>query len=276
MEQPSVYLSICAIYRDEAPYLAEWVEFHKLVGVERFFLFNNLSSDNHREVLAADIEEGTVVVEDWPGDRPDFPAQAKCNFHCVEQHRHETRWLAFVDLDEFLFSPTGRPVPEMLVEFEDATALWVSRAEFGASGHRTKPAGLVTENYTRRQDGPAMNMKRIVNPMRVVAPGLNKQAYSGGAQVNTDHEPVTRPLGPPVLDKLRINHYMTKSAEEARVKAYKIRANDGKQRIGMQRHFEATLEALDQMTDTTIHHYVPALRAAVARRQGAVPSEETT
>ena len=146
MEQPPVYLSVCAIYRDEAPNLAEWLEFHKLVGVERFYLYNNLSSDDHLAVLAPYIEEGTVVLEDWPGPRPDQPEQALCNFHCVEQHRDETRWLAYIDLDEYLFSPTGRPVPEFLPEFEYAAALWISRAEFGTSGHRTRPAGLITEN----------------------------------------------------------------------------------------------------------------------------------
>ena len=49
--QPA-YLSICAIYRDEAPYLAEWIEFHRLVGVERFFLYDHMSQDHHLEVLA--------------------------------------------------------------------------------------------------------------------------------------------------------------------------------------------------------------------------------
>ena len=45
------YLSICAIYRDEAFYLREWLEFHRLVGVERFFLYHNLSIDDHLSVL---------------------------------------------------------------------------------------------------------------------------------------------------------------------------------------------------------------------------------
>ena len=34
------YLSICAVYRDEGPYLREWIEFHRLVGVERFYLYD--------------------------------------------------------------------------------------------------------------------------------------------------------------------------------------------------------------------------------------------
>jgi hypothetical protein len=266
---PPVYLSICAIYRDEAPYLAEWVEFHKLVGVERIFLFNNLSSDNHHDVLAPYVEEGTVVVEDWPGDRPDFPAQAKCNFHCVEKHRHETRWLAFIDLDEFLFSPTGRPVGEMLVEFEYASALWISRPEFGSSGHRTKPPGLLIENYTRRRDEPTMNMKRIVNPLKIVASGVQPSAYSDGPQVDTEHEPVARPIGPAHLDKLRLNHYFTKSEEEARVKAYRLRPSDGKPHISLQKDLEGMLELFDQITDTTIEMYLPGLRGALAERERA-------
>ena len=35
------YLSACSCLGYETPYLLEWVEFHRLVGVERFFLYNN-------------------------------------------------------------------------------------------------------------------------------------------------------------------------------------------------------------------------------------------
>jgi hypothetical protein len=272
MDQPPVYLSICAIYRDEAPYLPEWIEFHKLVGVERFFLMNNLSTDDHLEVLAPYIEEGSVVVEDWFGPRPDFPWQAQCNYYCLERHRTETRWLAFIDLDEFLFSPTGRPVPELLREYEYAAALWVSNAMFGSSGHRTKPAGLVTESYTRRVDYPVMVRKRIVDPKRVLRAGLG-DAYGGEPQVDTAHEAVEAPRGPARLDKLRLNHYYTKSEEEARIKGHRLRPSDGKEHVDLQRRLDKTLEMLDQVTDTTIDLYVPALRSALARREGTVASE---
>ena len=64
MEQP--YLAACTIYRDAASYLAEWIEFHRLVGVERFFLYDNGSADDHRDVLAPYVDEGIAVVHDWP------------------------------------------------------------------------------------------------------------------------------------------------------------------------------------------------------------------
>ena len=33
-----VALSVCAIFRNEAPYLREWIEFHRIIGVDRGIL----------------------------------------------------------------------------------------------------------------------------------------------------------------------------------------------------------------------------------------------
>ena len=88
----NAYLSICAVYRDEAPYLAEWIEFHRLVGFERFYLYDNGSSDWHREVLDPYVDEGIVLVHDWP--EPLLPdGQRKAYNHCFEHHGDETRWI---------------------------------------------------------------------------------------------------------------------------------------------------------------------------------------
>jgi hypothetical protein len=57
------YLSICAIFKDEAPYLPERIEFHRLVGVERFFLYDNLRVDGGREVLEPWVR--ARVVRAW-------------------------------------------------------------------------------------------------------------------------------------------------------------------------------------------------------------------
>ncbi|MFM6204524.1 glycosyltransferase family 92 protein, partial [Planktothrix sp.] len=51
-------LSVCAIIKDEASYLIEWLEFHKLVGVERFYLYNNNSTDHTTDLLQSYIRSG--------------------------------------------------------------------------------------------------------------------------------------------------------------------------------------------------------------------------
>lgn len=47
-------------------YLNEWILFHLLQGVERFYLYNNLSEDGYMMVLKKYIEEGVVILIDWP------------------------------------------------------------------------------------------------------------------------------------------------------------------------------------------------------------------
>jgi len=56
------YLAICATIKDEAPYIPEWIEFHRGVGVEHFFLYDNLSSDGSKEVLEPWVRAGLVTL----------------------------------------------------------------------------------------------------------------------------------------------------------------------------------------------------------------------
>ena len=61
------YLSICAIFKNEARYLEEWIKFHRGVGVSHFFLYDNESTDDPLTVLRPWIEMGLVTLVAWPG-----------------------------------------------------------------------------------------------------------------------------------------------------------------------------------------------------------------
>jgi hypothetical protein len=110
-----VYLSICAIFKDEAPYLPEWIEFHRLVGVERFFLYDNGSGDGGREVVEPWVRAGVVSVFDCSTPLAEG-GQGRAYADALNRARGRTRWLAFIDLDEFLFSPGGLALPDVLPE----------------------------------------------------------------------------------------------------------------------------------------------------------------
>jgi Glycosyltransferase family 92 len=263
----STYLSICAIYRDEAPYLREWIEFHRLVGVERFFLYDNLSEDDHLEVLAPYMEDGTVTVQRWPVFDPQVPAYNDC----LRWHRYDSRWIAFIDVDEFLFSPTGQPLPELLADYEAWPGVAVAWVMFGTGGHRTRPPGLVIENYLRtiEQPDPIMNLKSVVDPTRVTHYVSGHHcAYSYMSAVDENQFPVNgHTLVPPSFERLRLNHYHCKSEEEFVAKFERWRAIGRRRRI-------PTAEDLDRVrrneeekgvNDETILRFLPALRAALGR-----------
>ena len=50
-------INVCSIIKNEAPYLLEWVLFHKLIGVDKFVLYDDYSTDNTKEVLKPLIDE---------------------------------------------------------------------------------------------------------------------------------------------------------------------------------------------------------------------------
>jgi hypothetical protein len=264
----SAYLSVCAIYRDEARFLAEWIELHRLVGADRFFLYDNFSVDDHREVLAPYVERGIVTLHDWPVEKGQLPAYNDC----LERHREDSRWIAFLDLDEFLFSPTGRPVSEVLVDYEDAPAVVANWAVFGTSGHRTEPDGLVIENYLMRRHDITENCpyKSIVDPRRTLngSARVHFFSYAEGTAVDENHAPVAGARAPSETaslsySKLRINHYMTKSEQSYIRKRTRGRAAPPEYPPMAEDALVKLDRGFNQERDTTITTYVPQLREAL-------------
>ena len=68
--------------------------------------------------------------------------------------------------------PTGRPLPDLLREYEQWPGVVANWAIFGTSGHRTRPPGPVIDSYRWRNDDPEEPRNRIfkciVDPARVV------------------------------------------------------------------------------------------------------------
>jgi Glycosyltransferase family 92 len=264
------YLSAFVIYYNEADYLREWIEFHKLVGFERFYLHNNFSTDHHREVLAPYIAEGTVIQREWPVE----PAQMAGYRDILERCRDETFWLALFDIDEFLYSPTGDKVSEVLRrDFEEFPGVGVNEITFGTSGHVTRPPGLAIENFVRRCeiDKPRNRIiKSIVQPAQVADLGSDPHyfRYLGNRKaVDENREPIRGSLTESVsVDLLRINHYMTRSQEERQKK------NAGPDVLrGGRRHLPkaaARDRMLNDEEDTTILRFAPALREALGMAPG--------
>ena len=290
MSAPRNYLSACAVYRNEGPYLREWVAFHKLVGVERIYLYNNRSDDDgHREALAPYVEDGTVVLHEWPDCLPPRvvtgeATQTATYEHCIQNYGHDSRWIAFIDLDEFLFSPTGRSLPDILSEYEQWPGVGANWAMFGPSGHKSKPEGLVIENYVRRSDRAAHNqkIKSIVDPRRVRNFCLAHFFLFHGephVAVDENHRPIDAHPGSPYsitdevsFERLRVNHYTTKSEEEFRQKQLRIRVDNGRPRDWTENQIQRLLMLLDSVEDRTIQMYLPGLRAELARAEERAPA----
>jgi hypothetical protein len=270
--EPDVYLAACSLYRNEADNLAEWIEFHLLAGVERFFLYDNDSDDEHRAVLQPYVDEGIAVVHEWPGQGrtpPEVNAlQVSANDHCLSTQGAKARWIAFIDIDEFLFSPTRRPLPEVLVDYERWPAVVANWAEFGTSGHVTRPAGHVLENFTVRLERKGTVFKSIVDPAAVTR-CLSSHAceYEQGTAVDENGYPVSSTwtmTKSRSFERLRINHYFARSEADLRAKHARRVADRGWRPLPASDELQKAHAA--GVRDETILFYLPSLREALRRR----------
>lgn len=137
-------IAICGIFKNEAPFLKEWIEYHEMIGVEHFYLYNNNSEDKFQEVLQPYIDRGLVTLTDWPYDQ----AQMKAYQHYYETFRHETQWVSFLDIDEFFCPRYKENLYEWIKTKDKYPVLLVYWRMFGTSGllyHNQEK--LVIEQY---------------------------------------------------------------------------------------------------------------------------------
>lgn len=217
--RPRHALAVAAIFRDEAPFLEEWLAFHAGIGVGHFYLYNNFSRDDFARVLAPWIARRMVTLHEWPVEVGQMPAYR----HCVRRYADEAGWIAFIDLDEFLFSPGRIDIRPVLAEYADLPGLICYSPQFGSSGHRERPEGPLLEAFTRRADFSLASAKTIANPRWVRAMrNVHEFKYWAGESLDTDRRPlVPGKMGP--LDRLRVNHYWSRSLADLE---HKVRRGD--------------------------------------------------
>ncbi len=240
-------LAVVAIFKDEARYLKEWLDYHLLAGVEHFYLYNNDSSDDFRKVLAPYVEENLVTLINFPGRVMQLPAFNDA----LEKFRFECRYLAFIDLDEFIFPKSNRSITEVVDEIlsrdSEAAGLTINWQFFGSNGNEKADYSRgVPERFTRRAprdwslDLPDhkgnRSVKSIINPRRADYLWNPHFAiyFPPFHAVNENAVPVEEFLNEPVTaDKIVVNHYFTKSVEE-----YGDKINRGRSDIIANRSWE--------------------------------------
>lgn len=162
------YLSIASVVRDENLNLPEWIEYHRLVGVEHFYLMDDRSRIPLRVFLKAYIQRGIVTV--WETKLSGQSGQKHVYNDILGKTRGESQWMAFIDVDEFLIPKRTYSLKEALSGFEKFGGLVVNWALFGSQGYVRRPHGLRIENYWMRCPGndPACRfVKSVVQTDRV-------------------------------------------------------------------------------------------------------------
>lgn len=225
--QPQYYLAVCAIAKDEGPYFKEWIEWHRSRGVDKFYIYDNESTDCTRAVLEEYVREGLVEYIPFPGYRRQLAAYDDC----LRRHRFDARWIAFIDLDEFIVPVKDRTIPEFLRRFETFPAVEINWLVYGSGGAKKRLPGTMMERFRRHsQPSHVLNrhVKSIVNPRRVFNMiGCHEAARISGCAADSHGNPIKKNFRErePQQDVIRINHYAVRSYEEFLEKQARGRAS---------------------------------------------------
>lgn len=228
-------LSLVLIIKNEAEYIEEWLEFHKMLGVGHFYVYDNESTDCLMEILQPYIEEESVTYHFFPGE----DIQIDAYNHALFNYKYDTKYMGFIDTDEFLFPIVGESLPETVQQiFDDyhkkehrvdyAGGIGVNWRVYGPGYHKEKPHGLVIENYKYRgTDKYEMNelIKVICNPVVVERFQANPHnvRYGSDRIVTISENGSTIPRAffyDSKCEKIRINHYYTRSEDEYKTKVF--------------------------------------------------------
>ncbi|MBR2215474.1 MAG: glycosyltransferase family 92 protein [Selenomonadaceae bacterium] len=234
MEFPfPIELAIVAIIKNEGAYLREWLDYHLAAGVEHFYLYDNESEDNTQDIIAPYVAQGIVTCQKWPGKAQQLFAYA----HALEQYRYTCRYMAFLDLDEFIVprvnKPIGQIVRELLAIDKAAAGVTMNWRLFGSSGLNSPPPSVLQGFCHRAPDDFPQNkhVKIVVNPRRVRymrTPHHAIYTYGWHAVDDAGQKIINTPYNPGNAAKiLAVNHYFTKTKGEWLSRRSYARADTG-------------------------------------------------
>ncbi|MBD2484159.1 glycosyltransferase family 92 protein [Planktothrix sp. FACHB-1365] len=234
---------LCAIAKNEAAYLVEWVAYHKfIIGFDQVLIYNNDSKDDSKLLLEQLDKLGICQYKYWPRSKGEIPQLTAYN-DAIQTQSQSYKWVCFLDLDEFLVLKNFNSIHECIQSFENqADSIQINWLMFGSSGHSTYSPEPVIQRFTKCADKDNPNsitdnkhMKSIskidsIESIDIHIPRLKPNSryfHIDGTELHFGANPTSEHIkGQGYINHhpAQINHYQSKSLEEYKCRKLKGRA----------------------------------------------------
>lgn len=159
---PHYRCSIVVCARWETDHITEWLIYHSSIGFDHVYLYCN--DDDPAELyekvspfLCGRAPFVTFLHYPYQGQ------QRNMYLHFLRNSFQESEWIAFLDVDEFLYLPRTKDINTYLERFSQQTdVIYFNWLMFGNSGYVKRPGGSVLDQYTRHEDNLHPYTKVIV------------------------------------------------------------------------------------------------------------------
>ncbi|WP_238367330.1 glycosyltransferase family 2 protein [Mesobacterium pallidum] len=276
---------IVGCMKNEAPYIVEWVAYHRAMGFDNFLIYTNDCTDGTDETLDRLQDLGVLqhrLNNDWKGNSPQ---QHALNRSLSEPVIVNADWIAHVDVDEFVNVRCGNgTLDDFFDRVPDATNVAMTWRLFGHSGVTRLDDRFVIEQFDRCAPkfcpkphtvwGFKTMFKNIGAYSKISCHRPNKLDPAFETQVkwvNGSGQDMTseaakngwrnsvKSIG---YDLIQLNHYALRSAESFLIKRQRGRALHVDRSIGL--NYWIRMDWGD-FRDITIQRNLPRLRAEYDR-----------
>ncbi|MBR5914695.1 MAG: glycosyltransferase family 92 protein [Selenomonadaceae bacterium] len=200
--------AVVSIVKDAAENIKEWIEYHMLAGVDHFYIYDNDSYDNIKDILQPYVNSKLVTYIFYPGKNQRIAAYN----NAVENFKFECRYMTFLDVSEFLLPKKNQTVVEVTDEIfsgkDNVGGIELNSYNYSA-GSQEIPEDGILGRFTRRERNPFEIANTIVNPRKVDYLFNARYAtyFDGVFRVNDYSGKVNEDSDETVSDKIIVNSY---------------------------------------------------------------------
>jgi hypothetical protein len=201
-------LIICGVFKNEAHILDEWIRHYKYHGVEHIYLVNDNSTDNCKDILERYIIDGYVTLFQNDIETSNIGRQIMIYDNYFKPLLNTSKWIAILDLDEFLYSPHEINLLNIIEQYNNYAQIQIDWLHFGSSGHIYQPQSVVEGFQQRALDynsKPYYAYKTIFKASQLISFDIHSH--------NVDGQTIHLKYDINTLPQLLINHYCIQSLD---------------------------------------------------------------
>lgn len=148
-EKYKYFFSIAAVFKQESHVLEEWILHYLQIGIDHFYLINDFSTDNYKEIIDKYSYYITLFNNDIVTD--EFGRQMQIYEKYLNPILYETKYMAILDLDEFLYSPMNISFHDFFKKYNLYNHFTISWLNFGSNKHIDQPSEVIS-GFTKRAE----------------------------------------------------------------------------------------------------------------------------
>jgi FkbM family methyltransferase len=142
--------SVCAVtcMKDEAPYIFEWIAYHRAIGITDFLVFTNDCSDRTVRILDALDRRGIVRHLPNPSQVLNSPHHQPIAVQYAKAHKEarDADWVISMDIDEFINIHIGDGhLADLFGRLPEAEVISLCHLDFGCAGIETYEDRFIIE-----------------------------------------------------------------------------------------------------------------------------------